>query len=297
MHQIQVIPSPAPDLTFDEILFNTVLSSGQSYSGQVYSYLNETGVNGGNFEISFFLSTDSALDNSDVLLFNNPNEFVPGNTTSQSRTADFTIPADIDSGQYLLLSFIDFIDEVAEEDEMNNDTIIGITIINPDLTVGEFSSTETVSGAGLSIPVSLRVDNISETSGYAAPSTLGIFLSTDENPGEGDTLLLEVSIQALEAGTPDNQARTITFPNTIDAGDYFLVALADSDSLLSENDEANNFSSIPITIELPDLEVKSPIINPSTITAGRSVAMEFSVDNNALIAAPTSEVSLYLSAD
>lgn len=298
VHRIKVIPSPKPDLEFEEILFQSALSAGQSYTNQNYSYQNLTGISSNRFEISFFISEDSTLDNSDVLLYNNPSESTPSNTNVQTRAASFTLPTNIDSGEYLLLSYLDFIDEVDEDDELNNDTIISITILNPDLTIGVLTSTETVSGAGLNIPVNVRVDNISETSGYAASSTLRFYLSEDELPDNDDIPLRQINVSPLQAGFNSTEFQSsVTFPNTIDAGDYFVLALADADSLLSENLEDNNWSTIPITIELPDLEVKSPIINPSTITAGKSVTMEFRVDNNASITSPPSQVKLYLSED
>lgn len=299
VHQIRVIPTPRPDLVFEEILFNNVLSSGQNYGNQTYSYSNLTGIAGNtNVEISFYLSLDSNLDNTDILLFNNPSATVPATTAIQSRLADFTMKTDIDSGEYLLLGYLDFIDRLDEEDELNNDTIIAITVVNPDLTIGELTSTETVSGAGLSIPLTVRVDNISETNGYAAPSTLHIYLSEDELPDVNDLMLTTINIGAIDAGfTTNSLAPTITFPRSIEAREYFLVAFADPDSLLAENVEVNNWSALPITIQLPDLQVKGPIINPSTITAGKQVSMEFRVDNNALIPAPQSTVKLFLSAD
>lgn len=299
VHQIRVIPSPRPDMVFDEILFNGTLSSGQSYTNQAFSYINTTGIGSNEgFEISFFISEDSTLDNSDILLYNDPSEFAPSSSVSQGLIANFTLQTDIDSGEYLLLSYLDFVDEVDEDNEMNNDTIIAITIVNPDLTIGSLSSTETVSGPGLSIPVDVQVDNISQTSGFAAQSKLFFYLSEDDLLDEADTVLKSINIPAIEAGFNSGEINeTVIFPSTIDAGDYFLLAVADADSLLSENDETNNADTIPITIQLPDLEVKSPIINPSTITAGRTVTLEFRVDNNADIPAPQSQVKIYLSTD
>lgn len=297
VYEFELTGIPVPDLAFLDILIPTTLSTGKAYL-ENYSIqnLNET-PSSLTHETVFFLSADSTLDASDILISRDLS-FVPAFNSPIELTTNISLDARIVAGEYLLLGFTDFLDQVKEENETNNDTILQVSIVNPDLEIATMVSSTAISGAGLSFNLDITVKNNSANA-TARTSLLGVYLSLDETLDSTDYYFGDLWTPAIEPAT--TLANPLIFdlvvPKIIDAGDYFLLAKTDVDSLVAETNEDNNISTLPIEITLPDLQVKSPIVNPSTIYATGNVTLEFRVDNNASIQSPPTITSLYLSLD
>jgi Ca2+-binding RTX toxin-like protein len=106
----------------------------------------------------------------------------------------------------------------------------------------------TVSGAALNdVTVSYTLNNTG--SAAAAPSTTGLYLSTDTTITSSDALLGTFSSPALGAGGTDSESIGFSLPTNLKVGTYYLGVLADSTGQVSESSETDNASSvIPIIV-------------------------------------------------
>lgn len=296
VYQFVVTKNPDPDLAFDEVLIPTTLSTGKDYI-ENYSIQNlEQFSPSISHEVVFFLSADSTLDQNDLPLSRNI-AAVPANGSPATLTSAFKIPPGTPEGTYNLLGFVDYLDDIKETIESNNDTLIQVTVVNPDLNPTNLTTSLTTIGAGTSFNTIVDIANLSG-SGYADVSSLAYYLSSDESIDAEDLVLGSRSIPAIaEAGSLADLGLALSIPKIIEAGAYFLIAQVDADSVLAETDETNNTTTSTIDVVLPDLEVKVPIINPSTIYAKGSVTLEYRIDNNATVSSPATTTKFYLSED
>ena len=124
----------------------------------------------------------------------------------------------------------------------------------PDLTASFDSVSQTSLAAGGSTTVDFWLVNFGKAA--AAPSTSGFYFSTDATITTGDTLLTTVASPGLTAnGTPgyyDHEAVTLTLPNGVAPGTYYIGAVADYTNAIAEGNETNNnHNVVQITVVAP----------------------------------------------
>jgi subtilase family serine protease len=80
-------------------------------------------------------------------------------------------------------------------------------------------------------------------------STTSFYLTTDFVLDAGDVLLGSRAVGALVSNATSSGTTTVTLPSGLPAGNYYIVAVADSAGAISEAVETNNtvFSSISLT--------------------------------------------------
>src|SRR5262249_20320210 len=101
------------------------------------------------------------------------------------------------------------------------------------------------------------------------------------------------------AGATRSGTLALTIPSGTPAGQYAIRSVLDPDGTLAEADENNNArTSNTFSVLLPDL-VMSVFTPPTTLIAGRSVALTNTVRNNTAAPATTGpfEVGVYFSTD
>ena len=130
---------------------------------------------------------------------------------------------------------------------------------NSDLIIYSVSASWTTSEAGESEYVSVRLKNQGTDS--SGSFYWGIYLSTDTTITTSDLELDTWYKSSMSAGsTSSTMSKTVQIPSTITGGRYYVGALADVNSQVSESNENNNddYDSGRVTIdELADLEGRS----------------------------------------
>lgn len=195
----------------------------------------------------------------------------------------------------------------------SQDDVSGLDVINtlgyekaqPDLTMTQLigPTTGVINGtidvANTVLNVSDLVNKIYADSGvftvdfYLAPSVGG-------SPDLSQLALIGTrSIDNIAPGESDEATTTLTIPAATPAGDYFLVALADSTDAVVEADETNNqlVTTSPITIAASDLVI-SDIVAPTSIDHTQPFDVTVTITN--LVSSPTPSsspfrVGIYLS--
>ncbi|GAF95501.1 unnamed protein product, partial [marine sediment metagenome] len=209
---------------------------------------------------------------------------------SATDTVTFNAPA---AGAYTLFGFADSGDEVTEDLEVNNMSIVGTLLVDSDLTVTAAADVyEALSG--VAVDVDIQVNNIGDADA-----------ETDVNPGvdtwtvslwrsaDGafdrveDTQIGSYEVTTLDAGA--NTTDTITF-NAPAAGAYTLFGFVDSvdeaDGEVTEADEDNNTSIVGTLLVDSDLTVTAAA-DVYEALSGVAVDVDIQVNNIGDAAAET----------
>ena len=176
----------------------------------------------------------------------------------------------------------------------------------PDLTISSFSGPST-GIANTTISLSNSVLNIDDLANKkhadSGAFTVGFFLAPDIGgvPDLGAmTQFASRSISNLSPGDTNSDTTSVLIPASTIEGDYFLVAVADPDSVVTERDETNNraVSATPITIQgvYPDLAVTG-FSGPASAARGDTISVTATITNLVSITAASFRVGIYLSSD
>jgi len=238
----------------------------------------------------FYLSTNSQLDASDVILPSSRavSALAPGASDSGSTTT--TIPAGIAVGPYYLIAKAEADNAVAETQEGNN-TLARSIQIGGDLVVSALTVPSRL-GAGDSFVVTDTTTN--QGGGDTGASVTQFYLSTDVLLGAGDILLDgSHTIAGLPAGTASSGSTTITIPAGSASGSYYFFAKADAGNAVSETQESNN-TVIKLVAIGPDLIVSSVSVT-SPVAAGSQTSVTETVTNQGGGGAGPTTTRFYLS--
>ncbi|MFL5581313.1 MAG: CARDB domain-containing protein, partial [Gemmatimonadaceae bacterium] len=250
---------------------------------------NTGGGNAPSTTTSFYLSADSTLDGSDLLLGSRVVPALAGGA-SHAGSITVTLPADTATGTYTLFARADALDAVTETYENNNTTSRTLRV-GPDLTVSSLAAPASA-GAGATVSVT---DSTRNAGGGAAPaSTTRFYLSADSLPG-GDVLLGARAVPALAPGATDTGTVSLLIPADTAGGSYYLLAVADADGLVPETVETNNFTNRSILVGT-DL-VLSAFTAANDAGAGLTLTLGDTTRNQGAGIAAASTTSFYLSAN
>ena len=240
---------------------------------------------------------------------------IPPLGSNTYRNGSFALPSSVEvDSTYFIIFRADGFNGVPEADETNNALAIPITIL-PTVALTGIELSNQISGSFQSVynenetlEVSSFVTNSGQNSLEADIAELRIYLSSNSNLDP----LMDIQL-ALDTIPPldgtncttncDNDrfvATSITIPETISTGTYYIISFADSNDILDENNEADNVGvkliNIVNTTYKPNLVIQNPII-ASTVYAGQMLSSNVDVFNNGLNAATYSQVFYYLSED
>jgi subtilase family serine protease len=197
--------------------------------------------------LGYYLSKDSLYDINDIFIGSGSTyQTVIGGTSIKVQT-QVTIPDATIPGAYYLIYFADYSEMITETNETNNIVSIATTIkpSNADLIIS--SQTAPASAlAGQTISLSCTIKNIGTS--YSPSSNVGYYLSSD-NIYDLNDILLATSNGAVLPTTSDRTANA-TIPSTTAPGNYYILFVADHTNALSEINENNNYSSLPIDISI-----------------------------------------------
>ena len=193
-------------------------------------------------------------------------------TIPASGTWNLTVPAGQAAGSYHLLLLVNRNAAVTEDGTATNLVSRAVTITSYDLTVTVPTLPSGVSADNLGIrsvlsAVSTVVQNTG-SSAYAGSGTVELHLSTDQTWDASDLLLSSKAAPALSAANTQTVTWTnVTLPD-VAAGAYYLLvrfkpATGDTDQNL-----ANNQTSLAVIIKGPDLTLDSLQLPSTQVASG-----------------------------
>ena len=274
-----------------------------------------------NFFISFYGSYTMPVSSNDSPIgFYLVDNLLPG--TKKTISGFFPV-SQIPSGDYYIGAYLDPNNEIMEISEDNNgktatvrvnvpevNPSIGpqlgnaqlavpkisgeekITVKRADLVVDKITGPETaVPGEAIAITTTVR--NAGDVD--AGPFRLSMYLSRDTKVTSEDIVLGFGDVPDLVAGKAREGTAQALIPDSVTPGTYYLVALADSQSAVTENDKQNNGRSmeVPILIrKTEDAETSGPAPVPEATTPVESVNTSLSPLN--LSDSPSGQVDLVI---
>lgn len=250
----------------------TTISQGGTFSLSGWSITNggETDATAG-FEV-FLWKVGQILNPAQHRIIYQPSwNFRAGQSLNLSYL-NVTIDPGTTDGEYWLMIAVDRSGLVDEADEANNGKQLTLQIttpqkpdyiIEPDETYG-FLVLPRKADAGQKVLIAdCYVKNIGPVSGSTF-STAGLFLSTDTVITKTDFLLKDYLIAPLPSGARVKiPADSLQLPPGLTSGIYYIGALADRKTEISEVYETNNYMAIDI--EIDGITVNAPPVAPSNL--------------------------------
>jgi subtilase family serine protease len=233
----------------------------------------------------FWLSTNTILDGSDVLLGFRQVPQLNGGATSPGTTS-VTLPLGI-GGAYFIIAQADGPLGVGETDDTNNTRFRAIDI-GPDLLVTVLTA-PLEAGSGVTIAVNESTRNAGSVA--SLPSTTMFWLSTNSSLDSGDIFLGSRAVPGLNPGATSSAVTNLTIPE-VPSGPYFILGQADGDAGIFETAELNNVRPRAINIG-PDLIVS--FTNPTYAAPGATISITETVTNQGGGTAVQSRSLYYLS--
>jgi subtilase family serine protease len=247
----------------------------------------------------FYLSSNSTWDAGDVYLSSTYAYATSGGYSDYGSTY-LTIPSGTTVGNYYILFYADYLNTVSETNETNNVYAVPVSVAVPsvDLIIQTPSLPASSVTAGSSINATCYVYN--QGTNYASSSYTGFYLSTDATLSVGDVYLTQAYTSGISGGYTGYDNVYLTIPYGTAPGSYYILFCADYSSYVSESNETNNVSSIPIGIGIQptaDLIIQSPSLATSVVSGGMNLLTSCNVHNQGLYAAVAGYLGYYLSRD
>jgi subtilase family serine protease len=295
------------------IIFNTPVTAQSEQSIVVqWKVKNESRGNliNNTWNDRIYLSTNNTFEGTDLLLGSVTSNQLLGKGGEYTKQISATLPVGI-SGSYYLIFVTDADNNVFEKLENNNVSINAINItLAPwaDLQVSNIIA-PAIDTVGTSINIQYNLMNNGLGNITNKSWTDKIYLSPTNNLNETNITFIGSIAQnrSLSSSQLINQAASFTIP-TLAAGQYYVLIKTDISNVIFENSDENNNSSVAATttalrvivVEPPqpiDLSVNGGQILSSTVTAGQSINIGWTVKNNSSTSttASTWKDAIYLS--
>ncbi|GAB3852619.1 hypothetical protein GCM10028822_20540 [Hymenobacter terrigena] len=292
------VTAPSIDLTIlQPSVTPTTTAVGTPISMSCY-ILNTGNATATSSSVGFYISTNTTLDANDILLTSQYGGALT-TTYSSSRYGTAAIPTGLTPGTYYILFVADYQGQVAETNETNNVASVAITVAPPgvDLIVQQPSLYYNSTVAGGSVQASASIYNQGNVT--ATSSTMGFYLSTNTTLDANDVLLSTVTGGSLAANLSAYRSANLTVPVGTAAGSYYVLFVADPTNVVTETNETNNVSSLPLTVVAPtiDLTVSYPYVSPTTVASGNGANVSCYLNNLGNAVASPANVGFYLSTD
>jgi subtilase family serine protease len=237
----------------------------------------------------FFLSANSTVDTSDILLGSRSVPTLAAGASSAGSTS-ITIPEGTASSAWCLIAKADGEGVLSETSESNN-TYPRTLKIGADLDITALSA-PTAAAAGQTIVITDTTKNVG--AGAAGPTVTRIYFSANGSI-EGTDMMWSRSIPALGAGESSTGSTAITIPEGTAPRIWYLIAKADGEGILAETVETNNTFSRSITIG-PDLAVTA-LTAPASAVGGQTISVGDTTANRGADGVGPTLTEFYLSAN
>jgi subtilase family serine protease len=274
---------------------STVVGNSLSVNCSIYNLGGNTAYTS---SVGYYLSTDAMLDANDQLL-----DFAIGGALtvgySNYRYGTLTMPATTVPGSYYILFVGDYLNQVAENNELNNIASVNITVVPPsiDLTIQQATVSPLNTAVGTPVTMSCYIANTGNAS--ANSSSVGYYISTDATLDASDQLMTTQYGGPLGTSYPSSRYGTAAIPPGLAPGTYYVLFVADYQNQVSESDETNNVAAVSITVSPPgvDLVIQQEQLYNSYTAAGGTVQTTSSIVNQGNVTSSSSNMGFYLSTD
>jgi subtilisin family serine protease len=163
----------------------------------------------------------------------------------------------------------------------------------PDLVISSFGGP---GSAAAGLPLAITITTKNQGTGTANASTTRFYISANGVVDAGDIRLDEVqSVPALGPGIAATTSMSVSIPSNLSVGSHYIIAKADADDVLFENQESNNTYLRTLTVG-PDLTV-SALMLPATAAPGSTVMADYTVRNQGASQAGASTLRFFWSAN
>jgi subtilase family serine protease len=182
------------------------------------------------------------------------------------------------AGEHVIKAFVDYTKVVAESDETNNEKIITLVPIGPDLIIESIDWSHNDPSAGETVTFTVTVKN---DGGSRADASLVYIYIDNSLRGYQD-------IPDMDPGT-----RVIrTFDWKVTLGSHAIKAVADDSNLVAESNEINNETLI--AYPMPDLNFEAMIWSPINPSIGDKVILTAYLKNKGSLRAGGFQIYFYV---
>ncbi len=310
LDRVTVVVPPLPDLVASEVTF----SPGSVVPGaggvlQVDQLVRNVGpVDSGAFRVGVYLSDNSVISPSDVLLGSRTlTSLATGGSSGAS--ASYPLPPGLSTGSYYVGLLVDDLEQINELSEGNNlllaSGVLDVTSAPtpmPNLIMEVVQPGGNTTQPGFVVQVVSRVKNTG-TASASGNFRVGFYLSLDEEITTDDIYLGDRLVPfGLGIGFTSVASVPVTIPSTLAEGVYRFGAIADWTLAIAESDETDNgraaVGSFNVTIPKPNLRVTAATHTATApLAAGATFDVEHTVRNAGNAAAGAFRVGVYLSTD
>jgi subtilase family serine protease len=246
----------------------------------------------------YFLSSDTLLDGFDTSI---GFDSVGGNLVYQS--SSIVIPKSTMPGNYYIIFVADYLNVNDELNENNNIIYKSVTITNPTVdaiiqSVGA-STLKVIKGTPFSVYTTVK--NTGSTS--FNNNNLVYYVSTDTLIDQFDVILGTSMLNSVAGNDLSNHSLAVIFPDTLQAGAYYLIVKTDYDNQVSESNENNNVGYVPIAVLNRTYDLTSQLLRFKTMYGLDSAKGDVYVDlklrvfNYGNANSPSGTINVYLSSD
>jgi subtilase family serine protease len=252
-----------------------------------------------NFPTSTFLSADTVIDASDLLL-----DTDTAYSSYYGSGAGFSgsLPMSITPGNYYVIVYADYANTIPEVNEQNNRFVLPVTIkpYEVDLlqTQPSLGNPDIAMGSSRNWYMSVY----ERKGGNSAAFQVACYLSADTVADASDVLLDTKTISGINGNGSAWIYDTLNFPSTILPGQYYVIAVSDYTHLISESNELNNSAYLAVTIAAPFSDLSAsycsvPYTYRDTIPRGITIQVNTSVMNSGNSSSDTTSTIILLSTD
>lgn len=286
----------ASDLTISDVSGPASGIAGSSIAVRNTALADAAGGSAGSFSLAIYLSTDTVIEATDILLGTRYIDRLDPGAVSTDNTL-VTVPANLAAGTYYLGAVVDSSNSVKESNESNNAfTGNAFEIVKPDLSIVSVTGPADAK-TGDTVIVTDTV-SASATGAPAGSFSVAYYLSADQTITASDILLGSRQVNGLAAGDSSTAGTTLTVPLNIHGGLYYIGAIADNTNVVFESDETNNAAAgNQVTVTGPDLTITAATAPAGAFTGGTisvSTTVSASADGGA---SDHFSVCVYLSTD
>ena len=292
-----------------------------------YKFQNSGDLAAGTFKVKFYLSSDTLIDSSDLLLDTVTIDGLNGKTIGVNNSLDLKLPPATSSfwaggttGKYHVLMAIDTDNQVLESNEANNSSVgleidydnIDVVFPKPNFQGSFFDVKSSTLKAGDKFNFDFKIDNLGgATNGSFEVS---FYLSSDSIVTTTDRFITKTTIGALGANGK-SVLTTLLFDQTLPAiddafwtgdGNYTIGMIVDSGNAIAESNELDN-SNRGLALDKDtvfisntrqaNLRGKFFDAKPEPLKAGDKFNFDFEIENLGGATNGNFEVSFYLSTD
>ena len=256
-------------------------------------------------QLNYYFSTDPFVGPDDIYL-NYDKVAALGSGASGVEQANLRVPAGALDGLYYVLFVADAKHGLAEVDEDNNVAALPLFVGDyeprADLQLLSVNVATTRVRAGDTVAVNATVSNAGDAA--SGGSRLKYYLSRDPELDGADKQLSYDTVAPLEPGKTGEEEAALRVRSSTDPGAWYILFVADADSVVVEHDESDNVAALPIEVDLDqpeatlaDLVLEGAVLASPAVEAGTTVVASVDVRNIGPVDAADSRLKYFLSDD